>query len=74
MNKVRTLIKLDDRERARRATEDSLSQRLFSIILAVHAAEASLDKDPDRLEATLELIRTQSAASLEDLRRLTGLR
>ncbi|MGE5602758.1 MAG: histidine kinase [Nitrososphaerales archaeon] len=73
-NKVRVQMKLDDRERARRMTEDVIAQRLFSIILAAHAAETSLEKDPARLEAILELIRTQSAASLEDLRQLSALR
>lgn len=60
--------------RLRRETEDVLSQRLFSIILAVHAAETSLIESPKRLSAILELIHTQSAASLEDIRRLGALR
>jgi hypothetical protein len=58
----------------RRQGEEKLSQRLYSIILAVHAAENSLLKDPARLSAILELIHNQSAASLEDLRRLGALR
>jgi hypothetical protein len=63
VNRVRVLIKFDDGERSRRATEDLLSQRLFSIVLAVHAAEVSLAENPARLGKILELIQVQSAAS-----------
>ena len=57
----------------RRVGDDEIAQRLFSIILAVRAAENSLVKNPARLTAILELIHTQSAASLETLRRINAL-
>jgi signal transduction histidine kinase len=64
----------ETRSRLRREGQDRLSQRLFSIILAVHAAENNVDKNPDLLPAILSLIHTQSAASLDDLRSLGALR
>lgn len=68
------VFRLNDDHGQRRSTEETLSQRLFAIILAVHAAEANLGADPIRLAAILELIHAQSTASLEDLRRLGALR
>ncbi len=61
-------------EHSLRATEEMLAQRLYSILLAVHSAEANLARRPDRLAATLELIRLQSIASLQDIRHLATLR
>ncbi len=61
-------------EHSLRATEEMLAQRLYSILLAAHAAEANLARRPDRLAATLELIRLRSIASLEDIRHLATLR
>jgi hypothetical protein len=63
----------DDPAASRRSAEEVISQRLYSIILAVHAAEQQLADDPVRLAAILALIRTQSVASLEELRRLSTL-
>ena len=66
-------LELEDRGHLRRVAEDVISQRLFSILLAAYAAETRLLEDPVQLAEVLELIRTQSAASLEDLRRLAAL-
>ena len=63
----------DELPRARRVIEDILSQRLFAIILAVHAAENGLGGNRERVAAMLELIHNESVASLEDLRRLGAL-
>jgi hypothetical protein len=72
--KSRTRIEPDDHERLRRAGEEMISQHLYSIILAIHTAEASLVKNPGRLPAILGLIHTQSEACLDELRRLATLR
>jgi hypothetical protein len=66
--------KCDHLSRLRREAEDQLSQRLFSIILAVHAAQNSADENPGLLPAILTLIKAESAASLEDVRHLAALR
>ena len=64
----------NDRERLRRAAEESISQHLYSIILAIHTAETSLTKSPHRLPAILKLIHTQSEACVEELRHLSRFR
>lgn len=66
-------VECDDRSRLRRQHQEELSQRLYSIILAVHAAENIVGDHPGLMSAILELIHTQSAASLEDVRRLRAL-
>jgi hypothetical protein len=63
-----------ERERVHRTTEEVISQRIYSIVLAIHAAERSLTQNPSHLPKILDLIHTQAEACLEDIRRLASLR
>jgi signal transduction histidine kinase len=66
----RELSIVEERNRLARELHDSVSQKLFGLVLSADAARTLLDRDPGAARSELERLRTLAQETMEELRSL----
>jgi signal transduction histidine kinase len=66
----RELSIVEERNRLARDLHDSVTQRLFGVVLAAESASTLLDRDPDRVPEQLERLRDLAQEAMDELRSL----
>jgi signal transduction histidine kinase len=66
----RELSIVEERNRLARELHDSVSQKLFGLVLSAEAATTLLDRDPGEARSELERLRTLAQEAMDELRSL----
>jgi signal transduction histidine kinase len=64
------LAALEERQKLARELHDSVSQALYGIALGLHTTRIQLDRDPDKLPASLDYLLSLAEAALAEMRAL----